>query len=86
LKRVAAKSANGDKETTHAWYVDSGATSHMTPHKYLVSDFVEESNATITMDDKQQQNVEGHGMIELMFEDRKSAILKEVLCISNLVS
>ncbi|KAG6457289.1 hypothetical protein O3G_MSEX010208 [Manduca sexta] len=53
---------------SNAWYVDSGATCHMTNNKYLLQNYVVDTPRLVTVANKEKMYSEGHGEVHLLLE------------------
>ncbi|CAG9104628.1 unnamed protein product [Plutella xylostella] len=56
---------------SNAWYVDSGATSHMTNNKNLLKNYVVDNPRLVTVANNQKINSEGHGDVELLLNGKQ---------------
>lgn len=70
---------------SHAWYVDSGATCHMTNNKNLLQNYVVDTPRSVTVANKQKMHSEGHGDVELLLKGQKQLTkISEVIYVPGL--
>lgn len=68
-----------------AWYVDSGATCHMTNNKSLLVNYVVDTPRLVTVANNQKMHVEGHGEVKLLLKGHKqTTTLSEVIFVPDL--
>lgn len=70
---------------SNTWYVDSGATCHMTNNKNLLQNYVEDTPKLVTVANNQKLYSEGHGDVELLLKGHKQTTkLSEVIFVPGL--
>lgn len=70
---------------SNAWYVDSGATCHMTNNKYLLQNYVVDTPRLVSVANKEKMHSEGHGDVELLLEGHtQTTKLSEVIYVPGL--
>lgn len=76
--------AVGDEKSV-SWLIDSGATSHMTPHRSDLIDFKQlKDDIKVTIADGRKLRVEGAGTVKLIGLDGRRISMMEVLLIPGL--
>lgn len=74
------------------WYLDSGASSHMTNNKQLLTDFNDKVSGMVSVADGRQLKIKGRGEVQLIpnYTEDKEIRLENVLYVpepdSNLLS
>lgn len=67
------------------WYVDSGATSHMTCFNDWFVNYVDEgSHSKVILGDDSTQTIKGHGDVQIQLSSGDQGTLKDVLFIPKL--
>lgn len=69
----------------NAWYVDSGATCHMTNNKNLLKNYVVDTPRLVTAANNQKMCTEGHGDVELVLKGQQNTTtISEVIFVPGL--
>ncbi|KAJ8895554.1 hypothetical protein PR048_000890 [Dryococelus australis] len=77
----AAVTANVQVED---WYLDSGATEHMTNNKDILKDLCEVNATTVTSDNNEKLRAEGLGRAEVYIKDTPGYItIKDIMFVPN---
>lgn len=70
---------------SNAWYVDSGATCHMTNNKNLLQNYVVDTPRLVTVANNQKMHSEGHGEVELLLKGHtQTTKISEVIYVPGL--
>lgn len=70
---------------SHAWYVDSGATCHMTDNKNLLKSYVVDTPRLFTVANNQKMHSEGHSEVELLLKGQPEVTkLNEIIFVPGL--
>lgn len=73
------------KSGQDVWYLDSGASSHMTSHREWMTDFENDSNKNkVILGDNSTHNIEGVGNVKIQLTSGRSANIKNALLVPNL--
>ena len=66
------------------WYLDIGATNHMTGDKSFFHDLIEKPGGLVRFEDRSTVEIEGFGSVLLRRKDKKTVKLKTVLYVPKL--
>lgn len=66
--------SNVEDSTSKEWYVDSGATTHISNRKDWLQDYTEDSNHSVTVASGQALNAHGTGMVVVSIRDGPKSI------------
>lgn len=70
---------------SNVWYVDSGATCHMTNNKNILQNYVVDTPRLVTVANNQRLQSEGHGDVELLLKGHKTTTkIHEVVYVPGL--
>ncbi|KAH7284274.1 hypothetical protein KP509_34G046300 [Ceratopteris richardii] len=81
MEKIAAHTHDPKEEP---WWIDSGASSHMTSHAQYFSNIDDSHNDTIFTADSTPNSIEGKGDIPIRFGMREKKMLGNVLLVPSL--
>ncbi|KAJ7552382.1 hypothetical protein O6H91_06G053200 [Diphasiastrum complanatum] len=78
-------STSTSKNSNDCWYIDSGATQHMTPHRELFTQFDDTSvNVHVKLGDNSSYDIKGRGIVRVHLPSRNRGKIKNVLYVPGL--
>lgn len=85
-KKVHPKFFEGEKDMINLWYLDNGASNHMSGNRNFFVKLNEEISGKIRFGDDSRIDIKGKGSVRFCLEDGKKKMLNDVYYIPGLKS